>query len=69
MLTEKITDIHERSRGTYGAPRIHAELQAEGARMGLGARRSPDESGGPAWREPPPRRHDHHSKQADNPGQ
>ena len=52
-----------------GAPRIHAELQAEGTRVGLGARRSLDESGGPAWREPPPRRHDHHSKQANNPGQ
>lgn len=28
-LTELITDIHQRSRGTYGAPRIHAELRHE----------------------------------------
>jgi len=34
MLTEKIKAIHERSRGTYGAPRIHAELRAEGTRVG-----------------------------------
>ena len=26
--------IHERSRGTYGAPRIHAELDAEGIQWG-----------------------------------
>jgi len=30
MLTEKIREIHDRSRGTYGAPRVHAALQAEG---------------------------------------
>ena len=30
MLTEKIRAIHTWSRGTYGAPRIHAELQEEG---------------------------------------
>lgn len=29
-LTEQIRTIHERSRGTYGAPRIHAELRYEG---------------------------------------
>ena len=29
FLTEKITQIHERSRGVYGAPRIHAELRLE----------------------------------------
>ena len=29
-LTDRIRTIHERSRGTYGAPRIHAELRYEG---------------------------------------
>jgi putative transposase len=29
-LSSRIRLIHERSRGTYGAPRIHAELLAEG---------------------------------------
>ena len=29
-LLERIRSIHERSRGTYGAPRIHAELVATG---------------------------------------
>ena len=34
-LTEKIKQIHDRSRGTYGAPRIHAELRLEhGIRVG-----------------------------------
>ena len=34
-LTEKITQIHEESRGVYGAPRIHAELRMEhGIRVG-----------------------------------
>ena len=28
-LTEKIKQIHEHSRGVYGAPRIHAELRIE----------------------------------------
>src|SRR5215208_3279098 len=31
LLGEQIRQIHDRSRGTYGAPRIHAEL-----RLGLG---------------------------------
>jgi putative transposase len=33
-LAERIAQIHRESRGTYGAPRIHAELRAEGERVG-----------------------------------
>lgn len=33
-LTEKIREIHERSRHTYGSPRVHAELRALGTRCG-----------------------------------
>ncbi|PIM71217.1 IS3 family transposase [Streptomyces sp. JV178] len=36
-LTELITAVHERSRGTYGAPRVHAALKREGS--GCGRRR------------------------------
>jgi putative transposase len=32
LLSERIRTIHEQSRQTYGAPRIHAELGAEGIR-------------------------------------
>ncbi|WP_420877929.1 IS3 family transposase [Streptomyces agglomeratus] len=32
-MTEKITEAHEHSRGTYGAPRVHAVLQ-RGERCG-----------------------------------
>ncbi len=31
---ERITKIHADSRGTYGAPRVHAALQARGVRCG-----------------------------------
>lgn len=31
-LTERIREIHTRSRGTYGSPRVHAELRALGTR-------------------------------------
>ena len=31
-LSGKIRQIHERSRGTYGSPRVHAELRAIGIR-------------------------------------
>ena len=34
MLTGKIREIHDRSRGTYGSPRVHAALRDEGIRVG-----------------------------------
>jgi putative transposase len=34
MLTNEIRRIHARSRGTYGAPRIHAQLRREGIPVG-----------------------------------
>jgi len=34
-LTRKIAAIHMVSRGTYGAPRVHAELKAEGVHVGV----------------------------------
>jgi putative transposase len=33
-LTAKIGEIHQRSRQTYGSPRVHAELRALGTRCG-----------------------------------
>jgi putative transposase len=33
-LLRRIRTVHETSRGTYGVPRIHAELRAEGVRVG-----------------------------------
>ncbi|MFD5028814.1 IS3 family transposase [Streptomyces sp. NPDC058405] len=36
-LTEQITAVHTRSRGAYGAPRVHAALKRDGA--GCGRRR------------------------------
>jgi putative transposase len=34
VLTEKIREIHSRSRETYGYPRVHAELRALGVLCG-----------------------------------
>ncbi len=33
-LTEQLQRIHDQTRGTYGAPRMHAELHAAGERVG-----------------------------------
>jgi putative transposase len=33
-LCEQIADIHAGSRGTYGAPRVHAELRFRSVRVG-----------------------------------
>ena len=33
-LTERIETIHEQSRGTYGVPRVCAQLRREGVRSG-----------------------------------
>ena len=35
VLFERIREIQDTSRGTYGAPRFRAELTAEGVRIGL----------------------------------
>jgi putative transposase len=34
VLLDRIREVHARSRGTYGVPRIHAELVEEGTRVG-----------------------------------
>ena len=34
QLTEKIRAVHSASKGTYGAPRVHAELAAQGLHVG-----------------------------------
>src|SRR3972149_4445235 len=34
LLRERIRSIHAKSRGTYGVPRVHAELAAEGEHVG-----------------------------------
>jgi putative transposase len=34
VLTKRIKEIHQWSRGTYGVPRIHAELSEEGIHVG-----------------------------------
>ena len=41
-LSEQIRAIHQASRGTYGAPRIHAELASAGTALWAQAGRAPD---------------------------
>ena len=35
-LTERIRQVHQASRGTYGSPRVHVDLRASGERCGPG---------------------------------
>ena len=34
LIAEEVREVHRRSRGIYGSPRIHAELRAEGRSWG-----------------------------------
>jgi transposase InsO family protein len=34
QLATQVAGVHKRSRGTYGSPRVHAELKAKGLRVG-----------------------------------
>ncbi|MGW8955590.1 transposase [Streptomyces sp. NPDC055709] len=43
-LTEKVTNVYQRSRGTYGAPRVHAVLKHE-RRLRTAPGRTPDAAG------------------------
>ncbi len=44
VLLERVQIIHTKSRQTYGAPRVHAELRAGGGKTRPQADRSPDAS-------------------------
>lgn len=46
-LTEKIREIHSRSRRTYGYPRVHAELRSLGVRCGRRRVARPMRAAGP----------------------
>ena len=48
-LSVRIVAIHRRSHATYGAPRIHAELKAQGRHVGLKRVARLDEHGGALW--------------------
>ncbi len=34
LLSDKIRDVHRKSRGSYGAPRVHVMLRRDGVRVG-----------------------------------
>jgi putative transposase len=58
-LTQQIGTIHARSRETYGAPRVHAELAAQGTLVGRKRVARLRQAAGWAGGEPPALRHDH----------
>ena len=53
MLSQEIREIHQQSKGTYGAPRIHAELAEQGCASGTQAGGAPDASRRLAGCQPP----------------
>jgi putative transposase len=53
-LTELIVEVHQRSRGTYGALRVHAELRlGRGVMVGHNAIAPADAPRRPGWRHRP----------------
>ena len=58
-LLRRVRTIHAVSRGTYGAPRVHAELRAEGRAVGKKRIARLMRAGRDCRRQPPPRHHHH----------
>ncbi|WP_414720722.1 IS3 family transposase [Streptomyces sp.] len=46
-LTERITQVHTRSHGTHGAPRVHAALERDGTGRGASSVNECSDTGTP----------------------
>jgi transposase InsO family protein len=65
-LRARIAAIHRRSRETYGAPRIHAELKEQDIRVGCKRVARLMRAAAPSWREPA-QLDSHHGARSPNP--